>query len=151
MIQCIYMINFLRFISKILKRIFSAEFIKFNIVGGIGILVNMTAYIFFKDWLLVHYMIAGALSTEISIINNFILNDVWTFKNRNPRMSLLLRAGMFHLSRLLGMGVTLASLYILVDLFKLNDLLAYFISIGLGVLANFYTSDIYVWSQKKPV
>lgn len=143
--------SFLKFISKILKRLFSAEFIKFNIVGGIGIIVNMAAYIFFKDVLLAHYMIAGALATEISIINNFILNDIWTFRKRNPKMSLWFRAGVFHLSRLLGLGVTLASLYVLVDLFRLNDLLAYFISIGLGVLANFYTSDVYVWSQKKRV
>ncbi|MEM3398748.1 MAG: GtrA family protein [Nitrososphaerota archaeon] len=145
------MITLSRFISKILKRLFSAEFIKFNVVGAIGVIVNMCSYILFKDWLLVHYMVAGALATEISIINNFILNDIWTFKNRNPKMGLLLRAGVFHLSRLFGMGVTLGSLYVLVDLLKLNDLLAYFISTGLGVLANFYTSDVYVWSQEKPV
>ncbi|MCL7383374.1 MAG: GtrA family protein [Thaumarchaeota archaeon] len=137
-----------KLISKILRRLFSAEFLKFNIVGGIGILVNMAAYIVLKDWLQAYYMISGALATEVAIINNFILNDLWTFRNRNTKVNVWVRAGLFHLSRLLGMGVTLGALYILVDFFKLNDLLAYFFSIGLGVLANFYTSDIYVWSQK---
>lgn len=140
--------NLTKFIDKLLRRIFSTEFIKFNVVGGVGILVNMAAYILLKDWLLLHYMVSGALATEISIINNFILNDLWTFRNRSVKMNLLSRLGVFHLSRLLGMGVTLGTLYMLVDVFDVNELLAYLIAIGLGVLANFYTSDVYVWSQK---
>lgn len=137
-----------KFINKLLRRIFSAEFIKFNIVGGIGVVVNMAAYILLKDWFSLHYMISGAIATEISIINNFILNDLWTFRNRNMKMNLPSRIFVFHLSRLLGMGVTLGTLYVLVDILKVNELLAYLIAVGLGVLANFYTSDVYVWSQK---
>lgn len=110
--------GFIKLINHLLRRIFSAEFIKFNIVGGIGVIVNMVAYIILKDWLSLHYMVSGGLAMEI------------------------------HLSRLLGMGVTLGALYILVDIFNINKLLAYLIAIGLGVLTNFYTSDVYVWSKK---
>ncbi|MCS7126274.1 MAG: GtrA family protein [Aigarchaeota archaeon] len=134
--------------TKIVKKIFSPEFLKFNIVGGIGVVVNMVSYIVLNDWLAIHYMLAGALSTEISIINNFLLNDLWTFRSRSRKNSMLIRAGLFHASRIFGMVVTLATLYLLVDIFNMNDLVAYLIAIGLGVLVNFYTSDVYVWSGK---
>ncbi|MEN2974029.1 MAG: GtrA family protein [Candidatus Caldarchaeales archaeon] len=134
---------------KIWKKLFSPEFLKFNIVGGVGIAVNMFSYVLLNDLLHIHYMLSGALSTEIAIINNFVLNDLWTFRNRNKRMNLWVRAGLFHASRLIGMFATLSIFFILVDIFKMNDVLAYFFAIGVGVLVNFYTSDVYVWSERK--
>jgi dolichol-phosphate mannosyltransferase len=135
-------------LGRVVSRLLSAEFVKFNIVGGVGVLVNVAAFYLFYNLLAIHHMISGALATEVAIINNFILNDAWTFRGRSVRMKAWARLILFHASRLLGMAVTLATLYILSDVLGLNVLLSYFIGIALGVLTNFYTSDVYVWSKR---
>jgi len=135
-------------LGKVVSRLLSAEFIKFNIVGGVGVLVNMAAFHLFYNLLTIHHMVSGALATELAIINNFILNDLWTFRGREVKMGVWMRLIIFHASRLLGMAVTLATLYILSDILGLDVLFSYLISIALGVLANFYTSDVYVWARQ---
>lgn len=57
------------------------RFIKFGIVGGTGFLVNFIGLELFKRFGLNTYF-ATLLATELAIISNFILNNVWTFKDK---------------------------------------------------------------------
>ena len=58
----------------------SAQFFKFAVVGFIGYLINAStlqlfaARLHFSEWL------SWGLSTEMAIISNFTLNNLWTFK-----------------------------------------------------------------------
>jgi len=56
------------------------KFIKFAIVGFIGYLVNATSLWLFTKWNWPG-IFAWGISTELAIINNFLLNNVWTFKS----------------------------------------------------------------------
>lgn len=131
-------------LMKFVRRILSPDFLKFCIVGGSGVIVNFAFFIFFLEYLGVHHMISGAIATELAILNNFILNDLWTFRGRRRR-PLRLRILLFHASRALGMVVTLATLYLAADVLGLDKILSYVLAIGAGLVANFYTSDVYVW------
>ncbi|MCF8885484.1 MAG: GtrA family protein [Nitrososphaerota archaeon] len=137
----------LKLIEKVVKKIISTEFLKFNVVGGVGVVVNLLFYILFNDYLHIHYIISGALATELAIINNFILNDIWTFRDRK-KTRLWVRFSLFHASRILGLLVTLGTLYVMVDILKLNEFFSYVIAVGIGVIINFYTSDVYVWIKR---
>jgi len=55
------------------------KFVKFGTVGFAGYLVNATGLWLFTKWNF-SSPIAWGLSTELAIINNFIFNNVWTFK-----------------------------------------------------------------------
>ncbi len=56
-----------------------AKFIKFATVGFIGYLVNATSLWFFTKWKFPGFL-AWGLSTELAILNNFIFNNIWTFR-----------------------------------------------------------------------
>lgn len=56
-----------------------ARFIKFGTVGFIGYLVNASTLWLFTKWAFPG-VLAWGLSTELAIINNFIFNNIWTFK-----------------------------------------------------------------------
>ena len=135
-------------VGRLAARLLSAEFVKFSIVGAFGIAVNMAAFYLFNGILGIHHMVSGALATEAAILNNFILNDLWTFRGRRVRIGFWGRMMLFHASRLLGMAVTLATLYILSDLLGLDVNLSYLAGIFLGLLTNYYTSDVYVWARR---
>ena len=55
------------------------KFIKFGTVGFVGYLVNASALYLFTVWDWPGWM-AWAVSTELAIISNFTLNNIWTFK-----------------------------------------------------------------------
>ena len=138
-------------IEKILnwvrRKIFSKTFLKFGIVGGSGVVVNYLCYWILLEFARLNHLLASALATEAAILNNFTFNDLWTFRERR-KAKLWFRLLNFHWSRILGLLVTVGSLYLLVDLMGFDKLVSYVFAIGLGTLTNFLTSDLFVWPEK---
>ena len=63
------------------------RFIKFAIVGAIGMVVDLTVLTFSKEILGLPLTLAVALGFSIAVINNFALNRFWTFpESRGGRL-----------------------------------------------------------------
>jgi dolichol-phosphate mannosyltransferase len=62
-----------------IKDFFYSRFIKFAVVGGFGFVVNFILLRVFRG-IGFPEVLAWFLSTEAAIINNFTLNNLWTFK-----------------------------------------------------------------------
>jgi len=58
---------------------FTQKFLKFGTVGFIGYLVNATTLAMFSNLFGIEWL-SWFLSTELAIISNFTLNNLWTFK-----------------------------------------------------------------------
>ena len=136
-----------KILSWIRRKIFSTTFLKFGIVGGSGVVVNYLCYWILLEFAGLNHLVASALATEAAILNNFTFNDLWTFRERR-KAKLWFRLLNFHWSRILGLLVTVGSLYLLVDLMGFDKLVSYIFAIGLGTLTNFLTSDLFVWPEK---
>ena len=141
---------FSKVVSWVKKKIFSVTFLKFGVVGGSGIIVNFAAFWALVSILGVNHLLASVIATEIAILNNFTLNHLWTFRGRGGQMKLSMRLVNFHGSRILGMLVTVGVLYLLADLLGFQTFISYIFAIGFGTLANFVTSDLFVWPEEKP-
>ena len=57
-----------------------AKFIKFGTVGFIGYLVNASTLWLFTQWRWPGSL-AWGVSTELAILNNFVFNNIWTFRS----------------------------------------------------------------------
>jgi len=136
-----------KILNWIRRKIFSTTFLKFGIVGGSGVVVNYLCYWILLEFAGLNHLVASALATEAAILNNFTFNDLWTFRERR-KAKLWFRLLNFHWSRILGLLVTVGSLYLLVDLMGFDKLVSYIFAIGLGTLTNFLTSDLFVWPEK---
>jgi len=133
--------------SWVRRKVFSATFLKFGIVGGSGVAVNYLCYWALVELAGLNHLLSSVLATEAAILNNFTFNDLWTFRERR-KAKLWFRLLNFHWSRILGLLVTVGSLYLLVDLMGFDKLVSYIFAIGLGTLTNFFTSDLFVWPEK---
>jgi putative flippase GtrA len=58
------------------------HYIKFNIVGGIGIIVQLFALNLFTSYLNLNYLIATLMAVEVAILHNFFLHERWTWNDR---------------------------------------------------------------------
>jgi len=75
------------------------KIIKYAIVGGLGTVVNEGVLLLLKPVLPI--AVSLALAIEFSVLFNFLLNDVWTFKKEKVG-SFLNRMVKFHVSSLVG-------------------------------------------------
>jgi dolichol-phosphate mannosyltransferase len=83
----------------------SATFIKFLVVGASGILLNLGVFSLLLS-LGVNKYLASPIAIEISIISNFVFNNLWTFRWRQTRDTVQVKGLKFNAVSLLALGVS---------------------------------------------
>ncbi|WP_271255218.1 glycosyltransferase [Pseudanabaena sp. Chao 1811] len=120
------------------------RFIKFGLVGFSGVFVDMAILYLLSDastlgWGLTRSKIIGS---EVAILNNFLWNDLWTFRDFSSQQSgwrkRIKRFVKFNLICLLGIGLNLIILNILYNYFGVNKYLANLIAIAIVTIWNFW-------------
>ena len=124
------------------------EFIKFAVVGGSGVVVNMGLLYVLPSFLYLRIEIASPIAIETSIITNFILNNFWTFKKRDARFAFWPRLFRYHLVTGLAGLVNYFVLLLLVKLIGMNEFLSNLIGIGAGMLINFFLNSLWTWKER---
>jgi dolichol-phosphate mannosyltransferase len=117
------------------------RFIQFCFVGLSGVGVNFGTF-----WLLTRGaglwdLAAVILSWATATLSNFILNDIWTFRDRS--------AVKFFLVSLGAMGIYYAVYTPLTRFLGMYDLVAYAIAIGIGLVWNFSMSVLWTWRKSE--
>ncbi len=118
--------------------------LKFAIVGFSGIFVNMGLLWFLTEVAGLFYLISGIIAIEASIISNFILNDIWTFKDRRCG-SFMNRMLKFNFARGIIIGVNLAILWGLTEWGGLHYMVANLIGITVATILTYTSSLKWVW------
>lgn len=119
------------------------KFLKFCIVGLSGILVNEGFLWFLTEFAGIFYLLSSLISIELSIISNFILNDVWTFK-KNRKGHFLARFFKFNFTRIVASIINLGLLWLLTTM-GMNYLIANLIGVAIATLITYFTSIWWVW------
>ena len=142
-----------------LRKSLLGYFIKFGIVGLVGLVVDVSIFNLLSIGALgqnvwwAEPLGAKFISTSIAILVNWIGNRYWTF--RHDRRSDVLRELIeFVLASVAGMLVTLATLwfshYVLgLDSLLADNISANIIGLGLGTLVRFALYRWWVWSVKR--
>ncbi len=117
---------------------------KFLVVGGLGAVVNSVLLVLLHQFLALPLIPASILAVELSIGNNFIWNDRWTFGRRWPSWRRFLK---FNLVSLGGLIITTAVLWSLVTMLKSPYLLANLFGILLATGWNFLLNVLWTWRR----
>jgi len=122
------------------------RWLKFNLVGGLGILVQLGCLALLRFRM--HYLAATALAVEIAVLHNFAWHERFTWKDRpGGGRERLLRLLRFHLGNgavsILG---NLGLMWLLVDRFHMKHLLvANGIAIAICSFLNFALGEWFVF------
>jgi dolichol-phosphate mannosyltransferase len=125
-------------------------FLKFCIVGLSGVVVNEAIFWALSVRLGVFYLLSGALSAESAIVNNFVWNDSWTFREKAADRSvgaMLSRFMKFNVNMAGGVLIGLAVLYGLTTGLGVDSLLSNLVSIVVSMLWNYAASTKFVWNR----
>jgi putative flippase GtrA len=128
-----------------------ARWLKFNFVGGIGIVVQFVVLYFLKTVLHFDYLFATAVAVEAAVVHNFAWHEQFTWSDRvqpSWRESLprLLR---FNLANG-GVSIigNLVLMKVMVGMGRMNYLAANVVAIALCSVANFLVSEEWVFGEK---
>ena len=129
----------------------SEEFIRFALVGLSGLLVNLGSYVLLTRKIGFGIALAYPIAIELSILSNYFLNDVWTFKYRRVTIPVYHRLFRFHVVAALAGSLNYLVFLILVYLMHVYDILANVIGISIGMLVNYFLNSIWTWHQYRPM
>ena len=88
---------------------------KFNLVGAMGMVVQLAALALLNRWTAGHYMYASAAAIEIALLHNFMWHVHYTWSDRRDSAARLRQLVRFHLSNgLVSMLGNLALMRLLV-------------------------------------
>jgi putative flippase GtrA len=123
----------------------------FNIVGGLGVVVQLAALIWFTGWLGLNYLLGTALAVEAAVLHNFVWHERWTWAERaqgglSGSLGRLLR---FHLSNgLLSIVGNLLLMRLFAGEFGMNYAVANALAILLCSILNFFAGDRFVFLSR---
>jgi dolichol-phosphate mannosyltransferase len=126
------------------------EFMKFAVVGGSGVLVNMGCFFVFTRYAGIRIEFASPMAIEISILTNFFLNNAWTFRKRDTRVGFAGRILRYHLVTAVAGLVNYFTLLLLAKVVGLHDLVSNLIGIILGTFINFFLNSLWTWRINDP-
>lgn len=136
----------LNFVEQLL--ILMPDYYKFAVVGVSGVLVNLGVVWLLSYVLSMPHFIASIIGIETSLINNFIWNDLWTFKKRRfgKRWWRLLK---YHASTAVGILAQYAVSQVTYYTLLRESLTSQTLGILAGFIANYLISKKYVWSRSQ--
>ncbi|WP_421659243.1 glycosyltransferase [Leptothermofonsia sp. ETS-13] len=125
------------------------RFLRFGVVGASGLVVDMGILYLLYDRLGLGLTRSAILAAELAIINNFIWNDRWTFKDLAAKQRgwrrRIKRLMKFNIICLMGLILKVLLLNLLFNGLHLNAYLANFLAIAAVTLWNFWINLKLSW------
>jgi putative flippase GtrA len=132
------------------SRKIAVRWLKFNAVGGMGIVVQVVALFLLKSVLHFNYLAATALAVEAAVVHNFVWHEQFTWADRvrpswHRSLPRLLRFNLT--SGGVSIAGNLALMKVMVGFGQMNYLAANAIAIVLCSVANFLVSEEWVFEE----
>jgi putative flippase GtrA len=123
----------------------------FNVVGGLGVLVQLAALLLLTGWMGLNYLLGTGLAVEVAVLHNFVWHEQWTWAERaqgrwSETLGRLLR---FHMTNgLLSMMGNLILMRVFIGEFGMNYAVANVLAIVLCSILNFFAGDRLVFMSR---
>ena len=122
---------------------------KFNLVGALGMVLQLASLALFDRWTGGHYLVATAAAIELTLLHNFVWHLHYTWRDRRGNSALLAQLIRFHLSNgLVSMLGNLALMPILVQEARIPLLISNTIAILCCSIVNFCLGDNWAFAVR---
>ncbi len=122
---------------------------KFNLVGAMGMVVQLGALAVLSRWMGGHYLAATAAALEVTLVHNFVWHLGYTWRDRRDRQAMAAQLVRFHLSNgMVSLGGNLGLMRLLVGEARMPLLAANGIAILACSVVNFGLGHRWVFAVK---
>lgn len=129
--------------------------IKFFIIGGFGMLLNLGLLYFFTEFCGLYYMLSAIIVSSITITYNYFANHFWSFSDRNN--DLTSGFAKFVIVMLMYFVVYQSLLYLLTELvfksmsfyFVKEYMISSLVATGLATVPKYFLCLTWIWKKKE--
>lgn len=119
---------------------------RFGCVGVAGMAVNFGVLWLLAGQAHLPLVAASVLATEAAIINNFLLNNAWTFRSLRDQETHWRKLVKYNTFALGGMALSVTTLWVLTHYLGLFYLLANVAAVGVALVWNYAANRRWTWS-----
>ena len=143
--------NYMRHLLRLMRASGEARrFLKFCLVGASGVVVNLGLLWVLTEIAGLFYLVSAAFSIEASILSNFTLNELWTFRDRVASgRGILGRMARFNLICVAGIVINLAILVALTELLGVYYMISALFGVAAATLWNYVLSAMWTWRHAR--
>ena len=122
---------------------------KFNLVGAMGMAVQLIALALLDRWTSGHYLLASAVAVELTLLHNFVWHLHFTWRDRRKEFPMLTQLLRFHISNgLVSMMGNLVLMRVLIHEVHMPLLVANSISILCCSMVNFFLGEGWAFAAR---
>ena len=141
-----------RLTSYLRRSLINPRIVKFGIVGATGVGVNMGSLFLLTEYGRIPYFVGSLVAIELSILSNFWLNLIWTWKDRSESGSSWTKLWRYHVgASITGFLCNYLILVGLTELFGVKYMISNLIGIGVGTIGNFVINDLWTFKNRAEV
>ena len=132
---------------SIIGKYIPLKFLKFCLVGLSGVGVNWLILFLGKDFTEIDIRIVIVSAILVSMLSNFVLNNIWTFAKEAVEKPVLVKIIQFFLICGIGAGINYIITY---SLYKIDFLIyfASFLGIAAATIWNYILNSLITWRDK---
>ena len=124
---------------------FILKFLKFGVVGILGMAVDFFITWLCKEKLQFNKYISNSIGFIIAASSNYFFNRVWTFQSTNNQI--VKEYSSFLLISIFGLGLNNLIMYVVHEKMKFNFYLAKIMATGIVVLWNFFANYFFTFNK----
>jgi len=126
------------------------KILSFGIVGISGIVVNMGVLWLLTSYFGIYYLLSAIIAIEVSILNNFLWNDLWTFgrDREHQKRSPAGRIWFFHLVSAGGAAINWVILFVLTQFVGIFFMVSNLIGILVAFVWNYLVNRNVTWARR---
>ena len=123
------------------------QFIKFAVVGGIGTVINLAVLYTLTEYAGMFYLYSATAAFVVAVINNFVLNTVWTFGHALGENTAG-KFAKFAAVSLASLAVNLCVLWFFTELAGIYYLVSQVLAIGVALIINFFGNKLWTFRNR---
>ncbi|MBN1494799.1 GtrA family protein [Candidatus Peregrinibacteria bacterium] len=123
------------------------NFLKYTIVGTLGLIVDMACLYVFVEFVHIPLLIATTMAFVISVVHNFFLHKYWTFKDLSHQFNRQFIS--FFVIAVVNLGLTVVLMYIFVDFFHIWYMFSKVITTIIVLFTSYTANTIWTFKLRK--
>lgn len=123
------------------------DFVRYGFIGTFGILINLGFYVILTRFVGWSVELSGAIAIELSVLSNFLFNNLWNLKTKEGGPGLFKKMFKYHSISALGASANFIALLMLYHKFGFYDITANFIGIVLSIIINYGMHAYFSWKE----
>ena len=131
--------------KSLFVRLLSSSFVKYALVGVVGLVVDMGLFYVFHIVLKIDYILSNIMSSSLAVVNNFILNSIFTFKVKDK---LFYRFISFFSIALAGMALSSGMLAVMIAGMGMNSMVSKAISVFVVAMIQYFVNKKLTFSER---